>query len=564
MTHDYHAPWWQAAPSVAISWAFLVAGLVGLVRRPENRLGWLMLVVACALLLRKLEYSGDALVFTFGFAVGQLFAPAFAHAVLGYPNGRLVGRLEQRLVVAAWIVALALPVVSLLFYDPDRSCLFRCGHVDRVRPDSLLLVYGDKPVFHALNLATQIVLNGVLALLFVWLIVRRLALESPRARRLRLPLAIAGVAAGLRAISQLVFAFVSHSNAVGIVLFTVEELVQLAVPVALLYGLLRGAFARARVTDLIRDLERTPPGEVEAVLARTLHDRSVRVGFWVPERRGYVDGAGAPFELPPADGRPGVTELDHDGEPIAVLVYDPAHREQEPELIDAVCAAARLALGNARLHAELRAQLEKVRESRARIVDAADAERLRIERDLHDGAQQRLVALALDLRVAQRKLAGAGPEIEEVLARAVESLQEAIEELREFARGVHPAILSDEGLGAALRSLAARASVPVEVVAAPDGRLPQQVESTAYFVAAESLTNALKHSTGASVRIAAWQENGTLRIEVTDDGAGGADLAKGTGLRGLVDRVEAHGGRLFVVSRPGEGTTIVGELPCAS
>src|SRR5262249_18378235 len=155
--------------------------------------------------------------------------------------------------------------------------------------------------------------------------------------------------------------------------------------------------------------------ELEPTLVRVLHDRSLRLAFWVPERRAYVDVAGEPFELPRDDPRRAVTELDQAGEPIAAPVYDPPLRDQAEKLIEAASAAARLALGNARLHAELRAQLAKVRESRARIVAAADAERLRIERDLHDGAQQRLVALALDLRVAQRKLADAGPEVEGVL-----------------------------------------------------------------------------------------------------------------------------------------------------
>jgi signal transduction histidine kinase len=550
-------------PSVAISWAFLAAGVVGLLRRPESRLGWLMVVVAFALLLRKLEYSGSPAVFTFGFAIGQLFVPSFVHAVLGYPNGS-VGRLEKRLVVSAYAVALALPVVSLLFYDPRRSCVFRCGHSDRVRPESLLLVRADGRVFDALSLTVQIALYGVLAVVFIGLIVRKLVLETPHARRLRAPLAIAGVAAGLRAISQLVFAFVAHSSLIGVVLFAGEEAVQIAVPAALVGGLLRGRLARANVADLVRDLERTPPEQLESLLARVLHDRSLRLGFWVPTQRAYVDAAGEPFDLPLDGVRRAVTRLDQAGEPMAVLVYDPALRDQEGRLIEAVCAAARLALGNARLHAELRAQLAKVRESRARIVAAADAERLRIERDLHDGAQQRLVALALDLRVAQRKLADAGPEVEHVLATAVESLQGAIEELRELARGVHPAILSEEGLGPALRSLASRAGLPVTVVASPDTRLPQQLESAAYFVAAEALTNALKHSSATAVTIGAWQENGTLRVEVADDGVGGADAGKGTGLRGLVDRVEAHGGRLFVESRAGAGTKVIGELPCAS
>jgi signal transduction histidine kinase len=349
----------------------------------------------------------------------------------------------------------------------------------------------------------------------------------------------------------------------GNVLFGFEEVVQMAVPISLTYGLLRSQLARGHVASLVRELERTEPMGVEASIQRALHDRSLRVAFWVPERGAYVDAAGAPYALPSAGSRRAVTELEQKGEPIAALVYDPALRD-DPELVESVCAAARLALGNARLHAELRAQLVKVRESRARIVAAGDAERLRIERDLHDGAQQRLVSVALDLRVAQRRLAEAGPEIAKVLGDAVENLQAAIEELRELARGVYPPILTEEGLAAALRSLGDRAPLPVSVDAGADRGLSPEIASAAYFVACEALTNAVKHASPSRVTISAAQENGSLVLAIEDDGLGGADARKGTGLRGLADRVESYGGRLRIETRPGDGTRIIAELPCAS
>ena len=205
-----------------------------------------------------------------------------------------------------------------------------------------------------------------------------------------------------------------------------------------------------------------------------------------------------------------------------------------------------------------------MRESRQRIVAAADEERRRIERDLHDGAQQRLVALALELRGAQRRLGDdPDPEIERLLAASVAELQAAVGDLRELARGVHPAVLTEEGIAAALESLAARTPIPV-TVDAPEGRFPGPVEAAAYFVACEALANVVKHAQASSVVIRVDAADGLLVLEVTDDGVGGASSAGGSGLRGLADRVEAAGGRLKVESPVGGGTRVEAEIPCES
>jgi signal transduction histidine kinase len=222
-------------------------------------------------------------------------------------------------------------------------------------------------------------------------------------------------------------------------------------------------------------------------------------------------------------------------------------------------------LHNARLQADVGAQLAKVEESRRRIVTAGDEERRKIERNLHDGAQQRLVALALELRIAQRQFGAVNPALEAVLAGAVSELQVAVEELRELARGLHPAVLTEEGLGGALRSLAARTALPVRVESAPDERFPGEIEAAAYFVACEAIANAVKHADATRVRVSAARLNGRLVVEVEDDGVGGAHAnGSGSGLRGLLDRVEAHGGTLRIESEPGQGTRVIGELPCAS
>jgi signal transduction histidine kinase len=258
-----------------------------------------------------------------------------------------------------------------------------------------------------------------------------------------------------------------------------------------------------------------------------------------------------------------VTKIEHDGEVVAALVHDPSLLE-EPQLVQGVGAAAQFALENARLQAELRAQLTLVEESRARIVAAGDEQRRRIERDLHDGAQQRLVAIALQLRGAQRRMGGElDPAVEHLLTSTVDDLQVAVEELRELAHGIHPTILAEGGLSAALDTLAARSPLPV-TVAATSERFAPDVEADAYFVACEALANVAKHANATRVTVAARSENGSLLIEVSDDGAGGASLDGGSGLRGLADRVEARGGCLRVASPAGGGTTIVGEIPCAS
>ena len=252
-----------------------------------------------------------------------------------------------------------------------------------------------------------------------------------------------------------------------------------------------------------------------------------------------------------ADSRRVVTRLEHEGEPLAAFVHD-ASLLDEPELLAAAGATARLALENARLHAELRAQLVMVQKSRVRIVSATDEERRRIERDLHDGAQQRLVALALQLRGAQRQLASADPEVDKLLTETIGELQVAVNELRELARGVHPAILTEQGLAAALESLTSRMALNVSLDASEE-RLPPQVEATAYFVVCEALANVVKHAGASKATVAARHRNGVLVVEVEDDGIGGARADNGPGLRGLMDRVEALGGRLDVESPAGNG-----------
>jgi two-component sensor histidine kinase len=228
--------------------------------------------------------------------------------------------------------------------------------------------------------------------------------------------------------------------------------------------------------------------------------------------------------------------------------------------VRAVAAAAAVTLEVERLDAELRAKVEELRASRARLVESADAARRRIERDLHDGAQQRLVALALKLRLVQERADG-DDQLTRDLKAARDELDAALDELRELARGIHPTVLSDRGLRAALEALARRAPIPVDLEGVPDERLPESVESTAYFVVAEALTNVAKYAGASHVRVRVGRRDSTVTVEVSDDGRGGADPNRGSGLRGLRERLSALEGRLEVESPPGDGTTVRAEIP---
>jgi signal transduction histidine kinase len=546
--------------SVIAAWSFLLAGMLAWTRRPGNRLGPLMVATCFALLARQFRYSHDELAFTVFFLLGEVCWALVAHVALAYPFGRVTDRLERAFLYVAYFVAIAFPLAILLVYDGTR----RLRYLDPFPRKNLLLVSGHGQVVDVLQFAFGAFAYGFLATVFVLLVVRKLVSATPRGRRVLRPLLVAAVFAALWSLLNGVLTFAKASPPPIVYDLFWWQIVSLtALPLALLWGLLRARLARVHVGELVVHLEEMPVDGLRDELAQALEDPTLEVGLWLPDRGIYVDASGAQLSVPEDSLDRAITVIENDGRPLAVLVHDPTLRE-EPKLVEAVAAAARLALVNARLHAEVRAQLETVQESRARIVSAADEERRRIERDLHDGAQQRLVALALELRAAQRQLGETGdPDLERLLSSTADELQVAVEELRELAQGIHPGILTQGGLAHALEQLAARAPLPV-TVESTDERFAPEVEATAYFVACEALTNVVKHAGATRASIAATRDDGHLVIEVLDDGNGAVEDNGGSGLRGLTDRVEARGGTLVVESVAGTGTRVRGEIPCAS
>jgi signal transduction histidine kinase len=331
-------------------------------------------------------------------------------------------------------------------------------------------------------------------------------------------------------------------------------------PLAFLAGLLDARLAKAGVGELLVQLRAAPAPDLQDLLAQALRDPTLSLIYWLPQYGSWADQDGNPTTLPEPDSGRKVTLVKQNGEQIAALAYDAALGE-EPELVEAVSAAAGIALENGRLEAELRARLQELHGSRTRVVEAQQNERRRLERDLHDGAQQRLVALALELGLLAEQ-ANSDPATQTRLKRARGEVAQSLDELRDVARGLHPAVVSGHGLAVALESLVA--VTPLEVQLKTDGlpRLPERLEVAAYYVVSESLTNASKHAQATQVSVDVGVAEDNLIVEVVDNGIGGADSERGTGLRGLADRVEALNGQLRVWSAAGHGTRVRAELPC--
>ncbi|QEC48639.1 hypothetical protein FSW04_14365 [Baekduia soli] len=540
-----------------IGLSFSGIGIFAWLRRPHNRFGALMTAVGFAWFVSGLTEANDAWVYTLGVYLGPLYLVLVGHMLLAFPAGRLETTQARTLIAIGYLDVFFVQVPFFLLGGdiggPANAPRNAWALTDA--PDSA-------QVFSA-------VARLVGAALIVWLAVqlfekRRAA--SPPQRRAMAPVLWTGlalmvalaVAAGADIFSD-GGPVVSGPSLGSLIAFA-------ALPWAFVIGLLRTRYSRAgAVGDLVERLNAQGiEGEsLRDALSDALGDRSLTLAFWSRGSERYVDAQGQPVELPPTSSRSrAVTEIEREGLRVAAIVHDAALLD-EPGLVRAAGAAAALALENERLEAELKARVAELQVSRAKVIEVGMAERRALERNLHDGAQQRLVALSLQLGLARSKLRESPDVAERILDGARVELANALEELRELARGIHPAVLTDRGLPAALEALAGRAPVPVEIEGVPDARLPMPVEAVAYFVVSESLANMAKYADAEYATVRVLRENGYAVVEIEDNGIGGADPSAGTGLRGLADRLAALDGRLEVDSPLGVGTTVRARIPCA-
>jgi signal transduction histidine kinase len=538
---------------VAVGLSFALCGVLVWRFRPDTATGPMMLWVAAAWFAEQLlsVLPGDAF-YTAQLLISGLWGAIVAHLLLGFPTGRLTTVLERVTVGLFYIHATLGHLVANAF---------EAATPYGVR--NLLVVAEDPVLAEKLRIADAVLVFVMLACLLIGMALRYRR-ASPAERFALGPIYSMGAVLALVSVR----APLTYSLRVLEPTTLYDVVVGLAsalIPLALLVGALRWKLARRAVADLVLAVGQPLSAEgLREALATALRDPTLAVAYRRPRRTDWVDGHGRAVTLPPSDDRErAVALIDGDEGPVAALVHDRALLS-DPVLLPAVCAAARMTLDNQRLTAELQAQLGEVRASRARIVEAADAERRRVERNLHDGAQQRLLSLTMALKMAHRRIDRSGEaELEELIVEAERQLADALQELRELGRGLHPSVLADEGLAAALDSLSERSPIPVHLSGAPVERLPESAEAAAYYVVSEALANAAKHAHASIVDVALRHEDGVVRVEVADDGDGGAVIRRGAGLEGLVDRVRSVGGEMTIDSDPGHGTRLRASIPCA-
>jgi len=536
-------PWLQAGLFIWISLSYVLCGLVAWWRRPGSRLGMLMVVAGFGTALSNLAWSNDPVVQSIGLIFDLMPLVLFMHVFLAFPDGRLSTPFDRALVGCGYVTAIA-----------GQVCVMAIGAFGADNLFTLVQWSGFATrAYHAI----LVILSALALAAVAVLVIRRRNRGRPRRRAVTL--LVDAFALGL-VMTAVLLMWGMFAGPGFVVVQRLTLLVLGLAPVAFLIGLLDSHLGRAGAGNLFVRL-RENPGDLRTVLAGTLRDPSLTLLYWLPQYTTWADEDGQPSELPAdSDGNRAATVIEHDGAPLAALVHDPSLRE-EPALLDAVTAAAAIALENGRLQAELRAHVDELRGSRTRVLEAGQRERQRLERNLHDGAQQRLIALSLDLSLLEGRLRS-DPGARAALVKAKREIAQSLDELRDVARGLHPAVLSGHGLAVAVESVIARAPVPVRLTIQLDGRLPESVEVAAYYVVCESLANVGKHARASLTTVDIQHDGHALVVEVVDDGIGGADTERGTGLRGLADRVEAVGGRLRVWTPTGKGTRVRAEIPC--
>jgi signal transduction histidine kinase len=478
-----------------------------------------------------------------------LQTPVAGHLLLTYPSGRLASSFARRIVVAGYLLGIVEAVVWAL--ERHRPTCPECV---------VSFTYVGLPASFGRPVAAVIAgLWFLLVGLLLWQLARQYADAGRRQRRLlRLPY-VAIVVCLLLFGTLVAVGGVTGRSTWGMspaALIAMQIVALLGVPLSFLIGLLRERLSYKRIGEFVVDSAAAAEPDLERALGTALGDPGLRVAF--PVDGGYVDPRGNAVEAPGAGATTEVTIVGDDAAPLALVTHDRSLSD-EPALLMAAGSATRLLLENARLQAEVRAQLLEVRESRSRIVEAANEARARLERDLHDGAQQRLLAIGIALNLLE-----SNPADTEVLGNAKDEVAGALSELRSLAAGIHPAVLTDLGLAPALDALAQRMGPLVNVVEAIGGlaRMSPAVEAAAYFSTAEAVTNAVKHASAARIDVVVEQRDGLLVVTVADDGLGGAD-PEGRGFVGVRDRLASVDGTLEVRSSSRHGTTVTMVVPCA-
>jgi signal transduction histidine kinase len=504
-----------AALDFVVGLVLVGCGVVAWDRRPESWTGALLAATGFSWLLGTFAASGWPGFSDFGSVFVTLHRGPLSHALLAYPSGRVTRRIERTAIAGLYVLS----AVAVAASTPAGT-LVTAGVLLGVAGDRYLRSTGPERRARSVAAAAATAFSAVLAI---------------------------AAAAGLSG------AGAGASNAV----LWAYEIVVLLTALALTLDLLLRRWTQATVAGLVVDLGSL---EEEAPLcgrlAAALGDPSLEVGYRLAGRDVYVDDKGQTLNLPDAHSSRAVTIVRENDVPIAALVHDGAVLD-DPELLDSVAAAMRIAVANARLQAEVGSQLVEIERSRRRIVEAGDRQRRRLERELHAGAERRLAEVSALLEQTGDE---ADADFTTLLEETRAELGRAQDELNAFARGIHPRALTEGGLAAALPDLTRSAPLPVELKVAAT-RFPAHVEVAAYFVCSEALANIGKYAEASHAAIEIAPRNTTLMVSVEDDGRGGASLEAGSGLRGLVDRVEALGGRLKLESPPGHGTTLVADLP---
>lgn len=541
--------WWEETSMRLVGVFVMVAGLVMWIRRPTPQIGQLAVLCGAVYYFQYLR-AADGVVFVIGFCLAYLWVAVAAHLVLAWPIGTLEGRVDRVFVACAYLTSVATQVIRYLVDQPRSPW---AAHLPQ--ENSVWAVVGSA-------------MAAAMAVLAIGLIIHRWMGSTPVRRRpdgpVWIALAVVVAAKLTSAVASMATAPVAVQAALSAL---VSSSVIVLIPVLYLIRWVHRKFAHQRVVALLLDLERNleslaDPAALQQALSRALGDPTLTLAYPLGSG-GYIDIHGKHVNLGTDVPGRSVTRVQRRGRLVAVIEHDIALQEQR-QMTEAAVAAAGLAMENARLYATMQEHLKQIRASRLRLAQTAFDERERIQRDLHDDAQQRFFAVLMLLDKAERQLAqgsdGLPADVPVTVRRAQAELTDAVRALRELTQGIYPAVLIDHGLAAAVENLVDRAPLPVSATVTTN-RWSKHVEITIYFVISEALTNVYKHANATRATVRVREENQQLVAEITDDGQGGAQLGGGFGLTSLRHRVEAVGGRLVVHSEPNQGTKLVAVLP---